>query len=64
MAVTDILKEDLILPDGTRIPQEEIDWSTPIPIKYPTDDNSKQTDAEGDLSEPIRDVLDAESGLD
>ena len=64
MVVSDILKEDLILPDGTRIPKEEIDWSTPIPIKYPTDDNSKQTNAEGDLSESLRDILDKESKLD
>ena len=28
------------------------------------DDNSKQTDTEGDLCEPVRDVLDEESKLD
>lgn len=25
--VSGILEEDLILPDGTRIPKEEIDWN-------------------------------------
>lgn len=28
------------------------------------DDNSKQTDTDGDLCEPVRDVLDEESKLD
>lgn len=64
MAVSGILKEDLILPDGTRIPKEEIDWSHPIPIKYPEDDNNKQIDTEGDMCEPVRDVLDERSKLD
>lgn len=64
MVVSGILKEDLILPDGTRIPKEEIDWSHPIPIKYPEDDNNKQIGTEGDLREPVRDVLDEGSKLD
>ena len=38
--VSDLLKEDLVLPDGTVIPKEKIDWSTPIPTEYPTDDNN------------------------
>lgn len=62
--VSDILEEDLILPDGTRIPKEEIDWTRPIPIKYPTDDSNEQTNAERDLSESLRDILDKESKLD
>lgn len=64
MIVSGILKEDLILPDGTRVPKEEFDWSHPISIKYSEDDNQKQTDTEGNLCEHVRDILDEESKLD
>ncbi|MDE6522149.1 MAG: hypothetical protein K2L17_04970 [Muribaculaceae bacterium] len=63
--VSDILPEDLILPDGTRIPKEEIDWSLAYTnYKYTTDDNNKQVDSAGDMSKSVRDILDKESELD
>ena len=60
--VSDLLEEDLILPDGTRIPKEEIDWE--YPIKHLGDDSNEQTNVERALSEPVRDVFDKESKLD
>ena len=59
---SDIMKEDLVFPDGTIIPREEIDWSN-MYKRYP-DDYNEQADTERDLSEPIRNVLDKESKLD
>lgn len=64
MIVSGILKVDLILPDGTRIPKEEIDWDYLIRQKDLENDYNKQTDTEGDLCEPVRDVLDERSKLD
>ena len=49
--VSNILPEDLILPDGTRIPKEEIDWSLAYTnYKYTTDDNNEQINSERDMS--------------
>lgn len=63
--VSNIFPEDLILPDGTRIPKEEIDWSLAYTnYKYTTDGNNEQINSEGNLSEPVRDVLDERCELD
>ena len=64
--VSDILfpDVDIILPDGTVIPKyEEVIDYTSINIIYP-DDNNKQTNTDGDMLEPVRDVLGKESELD
>lgn len=64
MIASGILKEDLILPDGTKIPNEEIDWDYPLRQKNLKNDNPKQTNTEGDLCELVGDVLDDEAELD